>query len=94
MFATESYGGGFNAMKYSNPEYDRVANEANRELDSARRVQLLIEASKIVWADLPVGILWFTKGITAFQNRMHNYDPHANATGGYLWSIPYVWVEQ
>lgn len=94
MFATSSYGAGFNAMKYSNPEFDRIAGEANRELDQARRVQLLIEASKIVWQDLPVGILWFRRDATAFQNRMHNYEPHANDRGGYLWSMPYVWVEQ
>jgi len=93
MFGTEYYGTGFNAMKYSNPEFDKLAAEASRELDPAKRNQLLIDASKIVWDDLPVGILWFRKDATAYQTRVHNFVPHSNATGGPIWSIPYAWVE-
>ncbi len=91
VFGTEYRGTGYNGMSYSNPEYDELAAEADREVDPEKRKELLIQASDIVNSDLPVGILWFTKEITAHTTRLHNFEP--NATGGLLWSLPYVWVE-
>jgi peptide/nickel transport system substrate-binding protein len=91
MFGSEYKGTGFNAMGYSNPEYDKLAAQADRELDPEKRKELLIKASDIVNTDLPVGIIWFNKEITAYAKRLHNFEP--NATGGLLWSMPFVWVE-
>ncbi|MGH2535714.1 MAG: ABC transporter substrate-binding protein [Thermomicrobiales bacterium] len=92
MFATNNYKQGFNAMKYSNPDYDELAARASREIDPEARRQLLIEASNIVNEDLPVGILWFRKDRTGYNVRVHNYAPNAQA--GFLWPLPFLWVEE
>lgn len=88
MFSSDAYGDGFNAMRYSNPEVDRLNAEANREQDEERRIQLLKDSANLVNEDLPVGILWFRKDRTGYRTRVQNYNP--NAYGGYLWSIQYV----
>jgi peptide/nickel transport system substrate-binding protein len=91
MFHTDSYGAGFNAVKYSNPDVDAAIDAANKELDQAKRVELLIQANDLINEDLPVAVLWFRKDRTAYNLRMHNYLP--NAPGGLLWSIPFVYVD-
>jgi len=90
MFSTDAYGAGFNAMKYSNPEVDKLYEEAAKELDDQKRVDLLIQATNIVNEDLPVAVLWFRSDRTGYNKRLHNFTP--NAPGGLLWSIPFVWV--
>jgi peptide/nickel transport system substrate-binding protein len=93
MFNTDSYTGGFNVMKYSNPQVDELNNQANRELDVEKRKQLLIESANLVNEDLPVAVLWFRKGRTGYnEKRLHNYVP--NALAGWYWSLPYVWVSE
>ncbi len=91
MFATSSYGAGFNAMKYSNPEVDELLAEANRELDFDTRVEQLIKINDLINEDLPVAVLWFRKDRTGYNTRMHNFVP--NAPGGLLWTMPYVFVD-
>jgi peptide/nickel transport system substrate-binding protein len=90
MFGTEMYGAGFNAMRYSNPRYDELIVEANRELDPERRRELLIEASNIVNEEAPICVLWYRDGRYAYSARLQNFVPTAN---GELWSLPYVTVE-
>lgn len=92
LFASDQYKVGYNAMKYSNPEYDDAARAANREVDPVKRRELLIQASNIVNEDLPVGILWFRQDRTAYSTRLRNFVP--NDLGGHLWSLPYAWVAQ
>lgn len=93
MFGTISYGGGFNFMKYSNPEFDERAAAANVEQDDTARRQLLIEASNIVNNDLPVGIINFRQDRFAINSeRVQNYN--ANAYGGYLWSVQYASISE
>jgi peptide/nickel transport system substrate-binding protein len=93
MFATSAYRGGFNFMKYSNSEYDRLAAKSNVEQDSDARRQLLIDASNIVNDDLPVGIISFRKDRFAInEDRVQNY--HANAYGGIFWSTQYCTIAQ
>jgi peptide/nickel transport system substrate-binding protein len=91
MFHTDSYGTSFNFTKYSNPEVDALMDQANRELDEANRVELLIQANDLINEDLPVAVLWFRNDRDAYNIRMHNFFP--NGPGGLLWSIPYVWVD-
>ena len=91
MFGTSAYGGGFNFMRYSNPEYDELAARSNVEQDDEARRALLIEASNIVNNDLPVAILNFREDRFAINlERIQNYN--ANAYGGYLWSTVYCSV--
>lgn len=91
MFATNSYGTGFNFMKYSNPAYDEANTAASAALDPEVRFDRLVEASNIVNEDAPVIILLFRDGRTAYSNRMVNFTP---ISGGLLWSLPFVAVAE
>jgi peptide/nickel transport system substrate-binding protein len=93
MYSTDGYAGGFNVMKYSNPEVDKLNAEANRELDPEKRKELLIQSASLVNADLPNVVLWYRKGRTGYnKTRIHNFAP--NALAGWYWSLPFVWVSQ
>jgi peptide/nickel transport system substrate-binding protein len=92
MFACDQYDGGFNAGRYCNEEYDDLAHEADRELDAERRLELLIEASNIVWNDLPIGIYRFGEDTSSFTARLHNF--HPNDYTYQVWAMPWVWLEQ
>jgi len=91
MFATDQYQHGFNFMRYSNPEVDRLFAQASGELDFQRRVDLLIEAQNLVWNDAPVMISHFAEDRKGYNVRARNYFPndYANIT----WSLPYVWIQ-
>jgi peptide/nickel transport system substrate-binding protein len=90
MFGSAYKGVGYNAVGYANPDYDRLADAANRETDPDARRELLIRASNIVNDDLPVGILWFRRDGTASSVRVHNFSPNGRSA---LWSLRWVWVE-
>ncbi len=81
---------GFNRMGYCNPEYDELENQARRELDPEKRIDLLIQASNIVNDDAVVGIMVFRKSIVGSSPRLHNFFPNGYGT---VWSISKVWVE-
>ena len=91
MFGTDSYGTGFNFMKYSNPAYDEANAAANVALDPEERFELLVKASNIVNDDAPVIINWFRQERTGYNKRMVNFTPR---TGAFLWSLPYVAVSE
>jgi peptide/nickel transport system substrate-binding protein len=90
MFHTDSYGGGFNLVKYSNPAYDELADAAKRELDEEKRVDMLIQASDIVNEDLPLAVMWFRIDATAYNSQLRNFTPNGV---NLLWSVPYVWIQ-
>ncbi len=92
MFSSDSYMVGFNFMRYSNPEVDRLNEESNVELDPAKRDALLIESSNLVNDDLPVGIFWFSRNRDGYNVRIHDWNP--NGYAGLLWSAPFLWVEE
>ena len=87
MFGTASYGGGFNAMKYSNPECDKLNDEANKSLDPAKRRDLLIQATNLVQNDAPVCIFSFRQDRIGYSLKVKNFVPTANSL---LWSLSYV----
>jgi peptide/nickel transport system substrate-binding protein len=91
MFGTDSYGTGFNFMKYSNPAYDEANAAASRALDPQERFDLLVEASNIVNDDAPVIINWFRSERTGYNKRMVNFTPRV---GNLLWSLPYVTISE
>ena len=91
MFDTDSYNGGFNVMKYSNPEYDKLDTEQLHELDPQKRIQLQIQLANIENDDLPVGIFIFRKTPTAYNTRLQNY--YANGYS-YFGTINYVWAQK
>ncbi len=87
MFET---GGGGNFFGYSNAEYDRLEAEQRRTLDPDQRVDLIIEQAKIVWDELPVGILAFDRQGVGHNKQLHNIFPN---TFGAVWSAPFWYLE-
>jgi peptide/nickel transport system substrate-binding protein len=88
MFGCAQYQGGFNFMKYCNPDLDKINAQAKIAFDQAKRADLLIEASNIVNDELPVLVLHFRKGIDAHHDRLQNYKPNT-------WGSPlnYIWFK-
>jgi len=93
MFNTASYDGGFNHMKYSNAEFDRLDEEQKRELDPEKRREILIEQANIVNEDLPVGVLLFRDNRVGYSDRLRNYVAR-NVVGRYYWGLNYVYIEE
>ncbi|MGH2534917.1 MAG: ABC transporter substrate-binding protein [Thermomicrobiales bacterium] len=91
IFSCDAYRGGLNFMNYCNPEWDELDERQRREFDPAQRVDLLIQQSQIVWEDQPIGVIRFGVARTGYNTRLHNFYPNGY---GFLWSLPYVWVEE
>jgi peptide/nickel transport system substrate-binding protein len=91
MFTCAAQEGGFNREGYCNPEYDELEEQQLRELDPEARREILIQQSQIVWRDLPVGIFRFAVGRTAVNDRLQNY--YVNDYS-FIWSFPFVWVQE
>ncbi|MEA2514987.1 MAG: peptide/nickel transport system substrate-binding protein [Thermomicrobiales bacterium] len=82
---------GFNAMRYCNPEYDKLDEQQLRELDPEKRREVLIQLANIANNDAAAGILVFRQNNDAFSTRVHNFFP----TGySFYWSFPFIWVDQ
>jgi len=54
VYATDGTG---NRSSYSNPEFDRIANQAMIELNTTRRLQLWSDAHEIVVEDVPIAFM-------------------------------------
>ena len=89
MFGCDQYQVGFNDMKYCNEALDVIHDQAQTELDQEARRELLIEAANIVNEEQPVGIIYFTVGIAAYNDRVHNLFPGPWGGPG----VSYIWVE-
>jgi peptide/nickel transport system substrate-binding protein len=90
MFSCEGYGGGFNFTRYCNPEVDELLQEALRETDRDRRIELYTEFQNIIMEDLPMAILDFPQSFNGVNVRVHNLEPTAFSTRAnmHMW-----WVE-
>ncbi len=75
MWACDSYGVGFNIVKYCNPEVDELLSEALSELDRERRIELYTEFQNVLLADLPMAVTDFPQGLAPVSNRIHNLFP-------------------
>jgi peptide/nickel transport system substrate-binding protein len=70
LFHSTTRQAGFNFVGYSNPEYDRVAEEQRRELDQARRRALIGTAQDIIMRDVPYFFLVYPRNVVAFNNQV------------------------
>jgi peptide/nickel transport system substrate-binding protein len=75
MWGCDSYGAGFNFVRYCNEEVDEIAAAALSEPDQATRVELYTEMQNLILADLPMAVLDFPTAITGLNNRVHNLFP-------------------
>ncbi|MGI8406430.1 MAG: hypothetical protein ACR2OE_16995 [Thermomicrobiales bacterium] len=76
---------------YSNPKYDKLDDEQLRELDPAKRKEMLVEQSNILNHDLPWAPLVYIQSISSSHPRVHNVVPTGIAA---WWSLAKVWGEK
>jgi peptide/nickel transport system substrate-binding protein len=81
---------GFNFGAYCNQDYDALDAQQLREFDPARRAQIQVQLSQMIWRDLPIGPIRFGVARTGYSTTMHNFFPNGY---GFLWSLPFVWVD-
>lgn len=78
-----------NRSFYSNPELDRLLDEARGEPDRERRLALYRQANDIVSRDAPWAFMSYGLNTELWQPYVMNYDPHP------VWSMNYrdVWLD-
>ncbi|CAA9553122.1 MAG: ABC transporter, substrate-binding protein (cluster 5, nickel/peptides/opines) [uncultured Thermomicrobiales bacterium] len=91
VFACASAERAFNFMSYCNAQWDALEEQQKREFDPAKRRELLIQQSDIVWTEQPIGLIRFGVGRTGYATTLHNFYPNGY---GLLWSLAYVWVDE
>jgi peptide/nickel transport system substrate-binding protein len=72
LFHSDSIGGG-NRFHYSNPELDRILDEARAELNPARRVALYEQAQRILVHDKPLLFLLHGEELCALSPRIGGF---------------------
>ncbi|HEX5164077.1 MAG TPA: ABC transporter substrate-binding protein, partial [Thermomicrobiales bacterium] len=77
MFDCDSYGAGFNVMRYCNEQVDELLEEALAEPDMAKRTELYSDYQNLLLEDLPAAILSFPQAIDGYSPRVHNLYPNA-----------------
>jgi peptide/nickel transport system substrate-binding protein len=61
---------GFNRGHYSNPQVDRLLNEASASADEERRLALFQEVQRIVARDVPYISLWYKTNFAVAQRTL------------------------
>jgi peptide/nickel transport system substrate-binding protein len=74
MWHTDSYGGGFNMNRYSNPELDEIIDAALQTVDQEERTQYYFEMQRILAEDVPAPILYFRQGTGCWNTRLHEFE--------------------
>jgi peptide/nickel transport system substrate-binding protein len=89
LFACDAYDAGFNVARYCSEAYDEIEERQLRELDPARRRELLVQQQNIANDDLPISIFRLAVSRVGASDRLRNFYPNDYA---FLWSLPRVWV--
>jgi peptide/nickel transport system substrate-binding protein len=61
---------GLGSAFYCKDEYDKIMDESRRELDTAKRKDLLVKAAKMVWDDCPWIWLHVEKFVIAYNSKI------------------------
>ena len=67
---------GFNRGFYSNPEVDRLIDEASKTLDEDARGRFYREVQKLVAEDVPYISLWYKTNYAVAPAGAHRHPPH------------------
>ncbi len=67
MFMT---GNGNNYGGYSNPEYDKLLQDATKETDTEKRKELLVQAEQMLIKDAPLAPTYFSTGVYVVSNKL------------------------
>ncbi len=72
---------GANRGYYSNPDVDRLIDQARSLLDINKSLPIYLRIQGIIAEDLPYVSLWYMKDITAMRDRLRDFKPFPG--GGY-----------
>lgn len=75
---------GFNRGRYSNPEYDKIIEQAYNEQDRAKAKDLFIKAQDIVSLDLALFPLWYPANMVVFNKRVGNINISASGDWSFV----------
>jgi oligopeptide transport system substrate-binding protein len=78
LYLLESDTGQQNYSNYANPEYDALLTQANATLDTEARIDLMIDAQKIMLADYPITPMWFQVTQNMVDPAITGYEDNAN----------------
>ena len=73
-----------NAPHYSNPQVDKLLEQASIETDEGKRVQLYTQFQQIVYQDLPILPLVAPRMVTLANRRVRNHTVSAQGLEGNL----------
>ncbi|MBC7090626.1 MAG: ABC transporter substrate-binding protein [Nitrososphaeria archaeon] len=63
--------GKFNTMFYKNERVDKLLDDARREVDEKKRLQMYAEAQAIIWEECPWIFLYFQNFVLAHSDKVH-----------------------
>lgn len=67
---------GFNMGFYRNEEYDAILAEARTTLDEDKRIEMYVEAQKILMEEVPILVVDHENQIVATSSRLENFELH------------------
>lgn len=78
---------GRNRSRYSNPEFDRIVQEAIDSTDKAKAKELYAKAQELISRDLPYLTLWYPSNIVISNKKIGNVKINASGDWGFLRSV-------
>jgi peptide/nickel transport system substrate-binding protein len=71
---------GLNRGGYSNPEMDRLLEEAEVTMDPARRKAIYAAVQKLAASDLPYASLWWQDNVAVMSRAVTGFEPYPNGS--------------
>jgi peptide/nickel transport system substrate-binding protein len=84
FYRTFRTGGSTNVFKYTNPELDRILDEARSITDHARRQALYTQAQQILACQGPIVHLAYAELFTALRGNLQGFEMLSNRSLWYL----------
>ncbi|HEX8650309.1 MAG TPA: ABC transporter substrate-binding protein [Pyrinomonadaceae bacterium] len=76
--------GGRNRSRYSNPEFDRIIEEASNTVDRDRARTLYVQAQEIISRDLPMMPLWYPANMVVARDSVGNIKVDGSGDWGFI----------
>ena len=75
---------GLNRSRYSNPELDKILDEAANTYDHAKAAPLYAKAQEIIGRDVPVFPLWYQANMVIAKKNVGNIQVNASGDWGFV----------
>ncbi|MBS9721156.1 ABC transporter substrate-binding protein [Tianweitania sp. BSSL-BM11] len=66
-----------NYVKFSNPEFDKLVEQAGSETDPAKQADILRQANNVLQEEAPVWFFNYNKAVMAYQPWVHGLKPNS-----------------